>query len=244
MKGETMDTEKLPAHARLSPSSSKRWLACPGSARWDLPDSTNPASQAGDVGHDLADSYLRSDDLFKDLSLLEDEVFEQVQAHLDVDKAAEIAKAVGFYIETVEKYTKGATSVSFENKLFHEWIPDFYGTIDCAIYTPGAEYELTIVDLKTGTYKVPAKNNTQLQSYACLARQEYPTDNFVRCVICQDRVYAKPQVAYFSPDELDAFESRVDKAGRSDELVAGSHCRFCPIQSGCRVYAAEFGEPA
>lgn len=237
-------SDSLPAHARLSPSSAKRWLKCPGSARWDLPNSSNPASLAGDEGHHLADAYLKSDDPLKDLALLEDEVFNACIPHLGVDKAAEIAAAVSLYIETVEKYSVGAISIQYENKLVHEWIDDFFGTVDCGIYTPGCEYELTIVDLKTGTYKQPAKKNEQLQSYACFARQgmEFDFDKPVRAVICQDRSYAKPQVAYYTHAQLDQFELEVDIAGRSNELVPGKdQCFFCPLRFTCVPRAEKFG---
>jgi hypothetical protein len=237
------NNENLPDHARLAPSSAKRWLKCPGSAQWDLPNSSNPASIAGDIGHDLADAYLKSDDPLKDLLFLEDDVYEQVCHHVDEDKAAGIARAVSVYVETVEKYSEGALSCKYEEKVVHKWIEDFFGTIDCSVYTPGAEYELTIVDLKTGTYKVPAKSNPQLKAYACLARQGLDLEDPVRVVICQDRVYAKPQVAYFTQDELDKFELEVDVAGRSDLLVPGNdQCFFCPLRFTCEARAEKFGE--
>lgn len=237
--------EDAPAHARLAPSSSKRWLPCPWSAQNDLPNSSNPASLAGDIGHDVSDKFLKAHKTLDEweLSLVEDKVFQDVTGLVGVDNAAGIATAVAFYIETVYKYAEGALVVSIENKLFHNRIPEFFGTIDTCIYTPGAEYELTIIDLKTGKGKQPAKGNTQLQSYACFARQKYETDKPVRCIIVQDRVYAKPQVACFSPEQLDDFERRVDIASRSTEQVAGKHCYFCPLQNVCDAYAAKFGEP-
>ena len=229
-----------PEHYRLSPSSSKRWLECPGSARSDLPFSTNAKAEAGDVAHELADQFLKYKG-HKDKLILEDDVYRLTVDLVGHDTANEIARAVTKYIDCVEEHIIQGCQIYFEVKIAHDVIPEYGGTLDTIIYNPGAEYELVIIDLKTGTYKVPAKKNTQLMSYAVLGRQHFPTENPVKAIIVQDRVYKKPQVAYFDKMSVDAFEERVRIASEKTFRVAGSHCYFCPLKKTCEEYAAKFG---
>lgn len=124
-----------------------------------------------------------------------------------------------------------------EQKIVSANIIDFGGTIDTAVLDGT---HLHIVDLKTGKYKVPAKNNTQLQCYMILARQEFPQAETFSGTIIQPMVYARPNTAEFTPAALDQFENRVAKASTSKAVVAGDHCRFCPLRPECtpgQVYA-------
>ena len=49
-------------HARLSPSSAARWLACPGSvvANENLPDTSSSYAEEGRRAHEIAESCLKN----------------------------------------------------------------------------------------------------------------------------------------------------------------------------------------
>ena len=53
-----------PAHARLAPSASKRWMACPGSIRMtaNLPRTTSEYAELGTAAHLLFEMCMRLDD--------------------------------------------------------------------------------------------------------------------------------------------------------------------------------------
>ncbi len=224
----------LPDHFRLSPSSSSRWLCCPGSAVDDLPDTKNNASMAGDIGHARAEFYLREGD--DDLLMLADEVYNLCLPLLDEEAASAVADSAVAYVEYIQQILADnlACKLSVENKLTHPWIADLGGTIDAMITT---DEKLTIVDLKTGKWKVSAKNNTQLKCYALLAMHaQFWVYEEVTCVIVQPRAFAKPQVVTFTADELKDFENLIDEAGKSDERIPGNHCYFCPLKEDCDEY--------
>lgn len=84
--------------------------------------------------------------------------------------------------------------------------------------------------------------NTQLQWFAQLAREHLGIKEDVTDVIVQSRDYKRPQKAVYTTDQLDRFEDEVQAAGESDELRAGSHCRFCPLKPACAEYAKKYGE--
>lgn len=218
-----------PEHYRWGPSSSKRLLACPGSiAAADLPDDTNPAAEAGTVGHHSAENSLNDKGLYLP-ALLDHEVYIGASEHVDDVKSAEVAQATVDYVE----YVNSLDGIKHhEVKVEHDYIPDFGGTIDTVVIHKNG---ITIVDLKTGTGKVPAKNNTQLQCYSILARQEFPAKN-VTGVIVQSRVYKKPQVAKYDHPTLDALEGQIENTIDSPVRIAGDHCYFCPLKPTCEEY--------
>ena len=56
------------SHAKLSPSASKRWLACPGSIRLgaDMPNQSSAAAEEGTQAHALAESILLGNEIIPD----------------------------------------------------------------------------------------------------------------------------------------------------------------------------------
>lgn len=217
-------------HYRLSPSSSKRWLVCPGSALPNLPESTNPAAEAGTVAHELAQTFLESGYHPIEAMALEHAIYEKAQPIFGGRKKADairVARAASAYADLV--VSQGGVA-SFEHKIKHATIEDFGGTVDCAIQSDGP---LTIIDLKTGKWGVQAANNPQLQCYAILARQIFETDDVVACIV-QPHTPDVDKVAVYSKQQLDDFEGRVAEAAVSDKRVASEDgCRFCPVKENC-----------
>lgn len=227
-----------PEHFRLGPSSASRWLECPGSAiEWEEGDEAGAKAEAGTVAHDTSDDALKSDEDW--LALVEDDILNRTVDMVGTEIAGEIAKASGIYIDYVRRQAEDlGGELLTEQKIAHDKIPDFGGTVDAVIRHKNG---LTIIDLKTGTYKVPAKENKQLMCYSILARQEYPTKKPISATIIQPRVYAKPNKAVFTPKQLDAIEARVAEAATRTDRVAGNHCWFCPLRGDCQEYAERYG---
>lgn len=212
-------------HARLAPSASSRWLPCPGSAVLLEEEDSNPAAEAGRVGHKIGEKYLLRPFSPLDAVLLEDEVFHAVRPILGETRPAQakrVAKATSAYVSAVVDL--GGHPLH-EIKVHHPFISDFFGTIDTAI--PG--HPLTIVDLKTGQWAVRAKNNTQLLCYSLLAMREFQTAPVVTSII-QPQCFAKPEVATYSRGDLLRFEEQVHDVSQRSDRHAGKHCRFCPLR--------------
>lgn len=195
-------------HYRLGPSGSKRWLACPGSARDDLPESKNEASDRGHNGHSLASFRLELDlPLFGDSPLTD-----------------AVRKYVAF-VDTLpgEKH--------YEQTIASEIVPEYGGTIDTLAVTPDT---IHVTDLKTGKWKVPAKDNPQMACYLTLARERFPGRKRFVATIVQPAVYVKPNTAEFTVQQLDTHIAKVIMASaQTDVFVAGEQCRFCPLLPEC-----------
>lgn len=208
-------------HARLSPSSSNRWLPCPFSAI-DYPDdgSSNEASEAGNELHAAS-----ADHLINGAPLFGADSF--VTPYVNFVKAQEGDR----YIET---------------KLRSKILPnDFFGTIDCLIVSPTT---LHVIDLKTGKWKKPAKNNTQLGCYLTLAREAFgPRENYVQTIV-QPQAYAKPNTHGVTDEELTCLYQNIQLSAKATHKQVGEQCRFCVLRKIGRCdegahYAGTVGMP-
>lgn len=215
-----------PAHYRLSPSSSSRWIPCPFSAQYNLPDTSGPEAKAGTITHEYTCSYLKGE--IDTLLELEDTVYEQTRNLVGGTRGASVANAATRYVQYVGSLS--GTKV-YETKIEHASIPDFGGSIDCAILDGSC---LEVADLKTGKWKVSPENNTQLMSYLVLARQIFPEATEFVGTIIQPLTNKNPKTATFTGPQLDLFEKLVKIKGTSTEKQTGFHCRFCPLRPKCQ----------
>ena len=142
-------------HAKLSPSSSSRWLTCTASVAASAPyeNKSNAASSWGTACHALGESILL------------DEAPPIVGAEIE---AVEIDKEM---IDTAEAYADYCRALMapdsvtlIEERFDLSFIaPDTFGTGDFSVLNGT---HLDIVDLKTGHGIVYAEENTQLMLYA------------------------------------------------------------------------------
>lgn len=207
-------------HSRLAPSSCYRWLACPGSARDDLPDTETEASQHGTLVHTIAELTVKGKKRWPK------EVREQWNA-IEPGLRNEFRECIDEYAE----FVKGVDckEMLHEVKLQHPHLADFGGTADTIALT---EDSIHIVDLKSGSMPVGADGNKQLQCYTLLAHRNFlGRENFYATIV-QTRV-GPPKTTSFTIGELEDLELQIAEASTKDDLVAGSHCLWCPLLDTC-----------
>ena len=243
------------AHALLSASGAKRWIACTPSARLEdtFPDSDTEFSLEGTLAHKVAETvlslYLKSEDdiiymLHQTLNSDQDLAMEK-----EIDR---ILKEVDPYIDfVIEEYknaitTHGQASLLLEQRLdYSDYAPEGFGTGDAILLYADT---IEVIDLKFGKgVAVDAEDNPQLRLYGLGALGTFgPIYDFdtVRMTIHQPRLdhvtteslpvtelvaWAENEV---KPRALLAYEGK-------GEYVPGGHCRFCKAAAVCRARAEE-----
>lgn len=248
----------MTTHAKLSPSSAERWIACPPSVKLSerFPDTTTSYAEEGTTAHLVAEIAIR-----KALGLLtEQEAAARMgEAEMSLYYSKDMPDNLAPYIEYVVSHAAGADFVGLEERLnIGEWVPGGYGTSDAVIIKGDL---LEVVDLKYGQgVPVSAVGNPQFRLYGLGAVQEwfmlYPFDR-VRCTVIQ------PRLDNISSEELRVGELAMwaEKVLRPAALLAekgegeyksGEHCRWCKAKAVCRRRAEdnmalaryEFAEPA
>lgn len=142
----------MTAHAKLSASSSSRWMTCPASvkATEGMVDRGSIHAQEGTTAHSLAEMALNEEKSPYDFDGFTDEMQMNVQK----------------YVDYVHQLWSPSSILEVEIRVdLREWIPDGFGTSD-VIITDFDEGVVHVVDLKYGRgVKVDAENNTQAMLY-------------------------------------------------------------------------------
>lgn len=230
------------AHAILSASSAKRWMACTPSARLEEAyreehgETTSAYAEEGTRAHAAAEKIL--------LSLL----FGAGDTPVFDDE--EMIRAIADYTDRVIEFVNEAKAitpdafVALEERLdFSGWVPGGFGTGDVVIITDGV---LHIIDLKYGKgVPVSAIDNPQIRLYALGAWHKfhnlYDFDR-VKMTIIQPRLDSESSEE-LTVEELLTWSSDVvvpaaEKAWNGEgECVPGEHCRFCKVHATCRAHA-------
>ena len=240
----------MSAHARLSPSSAHRWIACPGSVRAEsgMRDKRSEFSALGTAAHEMAsqvleaggrDAYVRIGEKFDGgeegepwLFEADDDMCNAVQQYLDV---------VWECFDSLEGAEMAVeTRVRVPNIGDNTW-----GTLDCRISQPFGP--LHIFDYKHGQgVVVEVKNNEQMKLYAlgtvAEAGRGYHDDVHLHIVQPRARHSDGAHRSWMtSEDELYAWlEQEVEHAaeaamGQDGKLSAGDHCKFCKAMATCPV---------
>jgi len=214
-------------HARLSASSSAKWLNCPGSIKAEepYPNTSGAAAEEGTRAHELAEELLK-------------------HGRCSGEYTKEMLEYVTQYVSYVNELI-GEDDYSFiEQKVeYSTYAKDGFGTAD-AVILEGATDILHIVDLKYGFNRVSAVDNTQLMLYALGFLSDYPLLCVSKIVlhIFQPRIY-NISVHAFSVDELEEFGEHVRERAAltlqdSPERIAGKkQCQWCRAKHECTALA-------
>ena len=245
-------------HARLSPSSAERWIACPPSVKLSerFPDTTTSYAEEGTTAHLVAEISIR-----KALGLLTEQeaATRMEEAELSLYYTKDMPGNLESYVEYVVSHAADADFVGLEERLYiGEWVPGGYGTSDAVIIKGDL---LEVVDLKYGQgVPVSATGNPQFRLYGLGAVNEwlmlYPFSR-VRCTVIQPRLDSISSEELEVPDLLDWAERVLRPAALlaekgEGEYKSGEHCRWCKAKAVCRRRAEdnialaryEFAEPA
>lgn len=254
------------SHAVLSPSSAKRWINCPPSARInaEAPQRDTVYTREGTLAHAMAEfkarkhffpgigpkKYKAQMDKFRADELWQDEMDGYTDDYLDALKDI----AAGFDVQP---------HVALEQRVdFSEYVPEGFGTADCLLIGPvGGATTLHIVDFKYGKgVAVEAEENPQMMLYALGALLDYDPIydiNLVRMTIVQPRIRSEPDTWELDAHTLLAWAGAVVEPAAKlaiqggGEFREGDWCRFCAIRGSCRARAQanleaarmEFKEP-
>jgi len=222
-------------HAKLSPSGSKRWMACPGCIRLSegIPNKTSVYAEEGTAAHELAEEVLLKG------GKPHDRIGETFNG-FKVTK--EMADAVEVYTDLIVSEAPGKTMVVEQPFKIYQ---DLWGTNDCGLMETWGR--LDIFDYKHGAgVPVDIEGNTQLMIYALGAIGANNDDCFesVRMTIVQPRCMGEDVKRWEIPvTELKAWEKevlqpaceKVREAGIDPEkhLACGDHCKWCPAMPTC-----------
>lgn len=231
------------AHARFSPSASKRYLNCPPALRLEeqFPDGESSYAAEGTAGHALAEHLIR-----KYLKL---RTRRPVSDYYSDDLLEAVDEYVQFVIEQIESARQECTSPIFavEQRLdISDYVADCFGTADMMIVTDRVAH---VIDLKLGRgVPVYAEENPQLMIYGLgvlsIAEMLYDIES-VRMTIFQPRLN-NHSTWEISVADLRAWGETVLRPKGKQALAgegkfcAGDWCRFCKAKSVCRARADSF----
>lgn len=249
------------AHSKLSLSSAKRWMNCPGSIRLiaQAPESEPSIYAAeGTAAHSALESKLqmylaelRGEPEAGGSYLPHDIGFEHevdgFKFTTDTEMLEAIDVAFDYVVERMDFYKLRPFQVRAEERLKIPGHDDLWGTSDIRIYIP--YNRLIVVDYKHGKgVKVDAFENEQLMAYAVGAYNSLPKDEqaeiqTIEIVVIQPRSFGGSPISSFEfpVSTLQNFHVAIVEAAVRTEnpnapVAAGEWCRFCPAKLFCRAY--------
>ena len=237
------------AHAKLSASGSKKWIACTRSARLEelFPDDDSEFAAEGTFGHALFEHhmlcYLGRDTehaLINDLPGFGEYWSQELSDSVDLAVDRAVAR-----IEHARSVCKDPVILLEQRLDFSAWVPEGFGTGDMVIIT---DTYIEVLDLKMGKgIEVSAIENSQFRLYMLGAYNTYGHLYDVTHVI---GTVLQPRLNNWSSEELEVADlllwadrvvvpaAKLAWAGEG-EFVAGEHCSsgFCKARFTCTARA-------
>lgn len=234
-------------HAKLSPSSSDKWINCPGylgllERVQELfgEEESSEAAEWGTKAHEVAQRALESRNPTRALRNM---------TGVDIETKA----VVEYYVDVIEDYLDQLEGAELHYQIYVEERLDakeagvpLYGTADCIIVHDDG---LVVVDFKTGKHVRVDPDDSQLKVYGYLAAEKYldpwKVGQTVELVIVQPRYAEKdvPLVRTYCVDSQDLNKEMEPlllpitnpsiSGGRENDFVPGDHCRFCYAKPLC-----------
>ena len=247
----------MATHVELSPSSAKRWMACPGSIplQRGIAERSSAAADEGTIAHELAELTLK----FKhpkctDVAKLNREFAKRFPP--------DMCDFVQEYVDEVRRLSVGAKHVRYESRLTLAPLrpaSEIAGTADAFIVQQ--DNHLHIPDLKYGKgVVVEADDNPQLLTYAAMGilfaeKQNMGVIEKVTITIVQPRAPhfegSVRSVTYDVFDDVLPFIELLLEAARQTQLPdaaknlhVGEHCRWCKAQPTCPAQRIAAGKLA
>jgi hypothetical protein len=223
-------------HAKLSPSSSDRWLECPATIvrAPETEDEGSEYAREGSAAHALCEDCLK-----RQCDAWEGVMPEEFQKY----DSPEMRTHVQGYIDYVRRH-QGDGDLFVEQKLQIFPTMDVWGTADAVVVTKDGIIKVT--DLKYGQgVVVDADNSTQLLLYGIGALtldwlSPVPV-HAVEVHIYQPRrnnVVSKTYTVEELGDWVKENEHKVARAYAGTNLaMPGAHCKWCPVRGSCRERA-------
>lgn len=224
-------------HAKLSPSSSDRWLACPASIvrAPETEDEGSEYAREGSAAHALAELCLK-----QGIGAHGPTMPKGHEAYDNFD----LRSNVQVYLDYVRRQMPPGSTLFVEQRLQIFGQYEVWGTADAVIVT--ADGIIKIIDLKFGKgLLVEAEDNTQLLLYGVGGLSfdwlsEVPVHT-VEAHIVQPRRSNYPSQSYPVADLAKWVQENTHKVARAfngtDEANPGTHCKWCPIKGTCRERA-------
>lgn len=250
----------MAAHAILSASAAKKWLACPPSVRLELSqkhpnsDTGGVDAQTGTLAHALAELTLRFE-----LGYMATNTFEREVEKIKANKlfTQDMPDYVEIYVQScINRFNKAKAKTPDARAMIEmsvslkSWVPEGFGTADFVVI---ADDEMEVIDFKYGVgVAVDALDNPQLKLYAlgALVAYDWLYDiKKVKMTIIQPRKNSQ------SSDELSA-EDLLEWAANvlkptaalaykgEGQFEAGDHCLWCKAKYECSCRAAKNKELA